>query len=434
MDASRRNFLRQSLLGSVGLKALATGLPASFFMMGFPKREALAAEPKPAQYLLLMNMRQGDPINANAPGCYGIAGVTNNPNPEMAETQLQLGTVATTAAAPWASLPQSVLDRTCFIHHRTYQNAHPQHQKVMGLVGSAKSETGTGSEHLASLLSSENANVLGTVQREPAAVGGDAVSYNGAVLQTLKPRTLSKIFTPVTGDELALAQLRDTALDEIHAGLAERGNTAQRAWLDRYASSREQVKMIDETLVERFESITGNGELDQISAAIALFLMKITPVVTVDIGFGGDNHTDAGLSKERDETVTALAALNYLHAELASAGLSDLVTVANLSVFGRTLGKKGTQGRDHNLNHHVMMISGANIAGGVFGGIEESGNDFGATTIDSVTGAGGNGGDIPVEETLEAAGKTLATAVGLSEEQIDHRIKGGQLILPAIAD
>lgn len=433
MDASRRRFLRHAVLGSVGLKALATGLPASLFTLGLPKHEALAWEPGPAQYLIMMNMRQGDPINANAPGSYGIAGVTNNPQPGMNEVSLQLGDVSTSAAAPWATLPQSVLDRTCFIHHRTYQNAHPQHSKVMGLVGSAKSETGTGSEHLSSLLSAENASALGTVQTEPAAVGGDPVSFSGSVLQTLEPRTLAQMFAPTEGDDLALAQLRDAALDEIHADLRERGTTAQRAWVDRYATSREQVKMIDESLVARFDAITGNGSRDQMRAAVALFLMNITPVVTIDLRFGGDNHNDAGLVNERDQTVQALADLNFLFAELESAGLSDMVTVANLSVFGRTLGKKGAAGRDHNLNHHVMMISGANVGAGVYGGIIESGNDFGATAIDSVSGQGEQGGDIPQDETLEAAGKTLAAACGLAADRIELRIDGGKVIEPAIA-
>jgi hypothetical protein len=114
-------------------------------------------------------------------------------------------------------------------------------------------------------------------------------------------------------------------------------------------------------------------------------------------------------------------------------GLADQVTVTNLSVFGRTLGKKGTAGRDHNLNHHVMMISGPAVQPGVFGGIKESGNDFGATSIDSATGEGGNGGDIPEEETLEAAAKTLATVVGLAPDRVELRVAGGKVISAAVA-
>jgi hypothetical protein len=433
MDASRRRFLRHALLGPVGLRALATGLPASVLLSGIPSGEAAAAEPLPPQFLLYLNARAGHPFNANAPGCYGISGVTNNPQAQMAPTSLQLGGISTTAAAPWASLPQWVLDRSCFIHHRTYQNAHPQHEKVMGLVGSAKGETGTGSEHMASLVASETADALGTVQREPVTLGGENVTFKGSVLQSLRPRTLAQIFSPLEGAQLQLAQLRDTALDEIHANLRAQGTTAQRAWLDRHASSREQVKLIDETLLERFANINGNGQNDQLAAAIALFLMKITPVVTVDVAFGGDNHTDAGLTKEGDQTVAALASLNTFFTELDAVGLADQVTVANLSVFGRTLGKKGTQGRDHNLNHHVMMICGPAVQPGVYGGIKPSGNDFGATSIDSATGLGGDGGDIPEDETLEAAAKTLATVVGLSPDRVELRVDGGKVIQAAVA-
>lgn len=432
MDASRRRFLRRALLGPVGLRALATGLPASFFLSGFPGGDALAAEPAPPQFMLYLNARAGHPINANVPGTYNINGVTNNPQPSMAATNLQLGGVNTKAAAPWATLPQWVLDQTCFIHHRTYQNAHPQHEKVMGLMGAAKSETGTGSEHMASLVASENSELLGTLQREPVTLGGESVTFKGSVLQTLRPKTLSQIFSPLEGTDLQLAQLRDTALDEIHADLHARGTSAQRAWLDRHASSREQVKMIDETLLERFAGITGNGQNDQLAAAIALFLMKITPVVTVDVAFGGDNHSDAGLNKEADQTVAALASLGTFFTELEAVGLADQVTVANLSVFGRTLGKKGTAGRDHNLNHHVMMISGPAVKAGVYGGIKPVGNDFGATSIDSTTGAGGGGGDIPEDETLESAAKTLATVVGVAPDRVDLRISGGKVITAAV--
>ncbi|MEO1273518.1 MAG: DUF1501 domain-containing protein [Myxococcota bacterium] len=118
---------------------------------------------------------------------------------------------------------------------------------------------------------------------------------------------------------------------------------------------------------------------------------------------------------------------------LESAGLTDQVTVANLNVFGRTLSKKGTEGRDHNLNHHVMMISGAHVSPGVFGGLEPVGNDFGATPINSATGQGSDGGDIPREETLESAAKTLARTIGVPQSRIEERIQGGKIIQAAIA-
>ncbi|MEM9457616.1 MAG: hypothetical protein AAGF11_25785 [Myxococcota bacterium] len=432
MDETRRRFLRNALLGPFGLKALATGLPVSFFVAGFPRGRALASEPAPPQFLILSNNDDGDPINANAPGTYGVAGVVHNPAPSMAETSINLGNVATSAAAPWATLPQSVLDRTCLIHHRTYQNIHPQHNKVMGLVGSAKTETGTGNEHLATVLAHETADKLGTVQRDPVAVGGGRLTSGGRTLQTIEPRTLSHMFSPLDDEGLALAQLRDTALDEIHERLRESSTPAQRTFIERYATSREQVKAIDESLLDRFASINGNGPSDQISAAIGLIEMRISPVIGIGLSFGGDNHADGGLEDERDGTVSGMADLVDLFAELEATGLSDQVTFASFNVFGRTLKKKGLNGRDHNLNHHVMMISGPNVTPGVFGGIAPSGNDFGATAIDSVSGLGMEGGDIPEDETLESAAKTLGQLVGMDAERTDFRIDGGKVIEAAV--
>ena len=121
-----------------------------------------------------------------------------------------------------------------------------------------------------------------------------------------------------------------------------------------------------------------------------------------------------------------------LQQKLTDAGLADRVTFVLMNVFGRTLRNQGAdKGRDHNLNHHVMSICGKHVRGGVSGGIEESGNDFGATSIDSVTGA--KGGDIIPEQTLESAAKTLGRVLGIPQERLDERIAVGTPILSAIA-
>ena len=43
-----------------------------------------------------------------------------------------------TAAKPWASLPQAMLDRTCFFHHTTLTNSHANEGKVLKLMGAVK--------------------------------------------------------------------------------------------------------------------------------------------------------------------------------------------------------------------------------------------------------------------------------------------------------
>lgn len=431
---SRRQALRTALFGSglVGLRALATGLPVGVFgSMGLAALDAKAASIREPQYLLMITSSRGEPLNANAPGTYGVDGIDHNPHPEMAETPLTFGSVATTAAAPWATLPQWMRDRTAVVHHRTYQNAHPQYAKVMRLVGSAKQADGSGSEFLPSLIASETSSLLGTVQREPIRMSGnnEELGFEGRPVARIRPSTLADVFEVPEGDEeIALASIRSTALDDINRLVKERGTPSQRRLLDQFASSREQVQALDETLLSRLSNITGDGPDQQLAAALTLFLMNLAPAVTVKVDFGGDNHGDGNLTDERDEHVESFALLRDFFDDLDASPLRDRVVVSNLDVFGRRLERNNGGGRDHNLNHHVMLISGAGVSPGIIGAVAPSGNDFGATAIDSVTGEGYEGADIPESETLEAASKTLATVCGVAPEAVERRIEGGKVL------
>ncbi|HSI04594.1 MAG TPA: hypothetical protein VLC93_08965, partial [Myxococcota bacterium] len=97
----------------------------------------------------------------------------------------------------------------------------------------------------------------------------------------------------------------------------------------------------------------------------------------------------------------------------------------------RTLKMVG-DGRSHNQEHHVMTIIGRRAKGGVYGGVAQGTRDFGATAIDSESGASRTTADIPADETLQGAAKTLAAAVGLSSERIGVRINGGRVITAAV--
>ncbi|MCX4240492.1 DUF1501 domain-containing protein [Paraliomyxa miuraensis] len=437
MNISRRNMLKTALFGSgfVGLRSMVTGIPIAALIGGRiddAMAEDITEEP---QSLVLFTSQAGDPFNANTPGCYGVSGVYNNPAASMAPTQMMLGDVQTTAAKPWAEVPQRFLDRTTFIHHRTYFNTHPAYTKVLTLAGSAKSAGGNGADQIGSVLSSELAPLVDTLQSEPLALSNAELSFQGRALQSLRPSMLRQMFAPLGGVELDLQLLRDQTLDDMNVLLKEQGTHAQRAWLDRHALSREQVRAIDETLLERFAMLEDDSPMNQVRAAVTLILMKVTPVIAIQIPFGGDNHKDAGLVKERDETISGVATWQFLLEELETAGLQDKVTVANLNVFGRTLRNQGgSKGRDHNLNHHVMSICGKHVKAGVVGGIEPSGNDYGAMSIDSVTGQGvpGDMGDIVRDLTLQSAAHTLGRVLGLPQERLDERIEGGTPILSAI--
>src|SRR5437879_6004963 len=139
MIISRRKALMSALFGAgyVGLRALATGVPAAILVHG---RRALADGPAcpdktKAQFIILATSGNGDPLNANAPGTYGDSKIVHNPAPAMAPTAMTIGGVATTAAMPWSTLPQSVLDRTCFWHIMTNTPVHPKEPEVLSLLG-----------------------------------------------------------------------------------------------------------------------------------------------------------------------------------------------------------------------------------------------------------------------------------------------------------
>jgi uncharacterized protein (DUF1501 family) len=104
-----------------------------------------------------------------------------------------------------------------------------------------------------------------------------------------------------------------------------------------------------------------------------------------------------------------------------------------MNVFGRTLAKKGTTGRDHLANHHATVMFGKGIKGGVIGGLEPKAGDYAAQAIVSATGAGSDTGDIPFEETLGALGKTLGTAIGVSPAALDDNILLGKPVTAALA-
>src|SRR5215472_11413657 len=99
----------------------------------------------------------------------------------MAPTPLMIRGQTFTAAAPWATLPQNVLDRTCFWHIMTNTPVHPEEPNVLKLMGVTASD-----EMLPSLLARQLAPCLGTIQSQPICMGAttpsEGISYDGAPL------------------------------------------------------------------------------------------------------------------------------------------------------------------------------------------------------------------------------------------------------------
>ncbi len=434
MNSTRRRLLHAAVFGAgyVGLRSLASGLPIPFLTSGVARA---ATGPTP-NFLILAVANSGDPFNANTPGAY-VAGTDHAPDPLLASATVQLGTAAAPGAKRWSQLPADLRSRMSFIHHQTYANAHPEFGRVQNLFGAAKASTGNGQEMLASLVAQENAAALGTIQTEPVPLGGEGITFQNRPLTNIRTSDLQSLFASPEDLAATLQTLRDRELDAMYAGLKQGGTRFQRAFLDRYALGRDQARQLGDRLAGLLTRLplepgAANSPADQILTAVALITLKVSPTITIHLPFGGDNHKDDDLSRETTETLASIANIEFLWNELGAAGLQDSVSFAVLNVFGRTLTRNATGGRDHNGKHHAMLMFGPRVRGSVIGGIAPEGNDFAAVAFDSQTGAPNPNGDVQPLGSLESAARTLGTAVGVPADVLDHRLQGGKVITAAL--
>lgn len=452
MSLTRRQAILSALLGSgsLGLRSLATGLPVAF--LANPLRaQTCTLDQAAAQFILMTTSDSGDPMNANMPGTYAFPDIAHPPAamfPDFAQGTMTLSGKQHLAAKCWADLVNSVdptinvKDRIAFIHHSTQNNSHTNQPKVQRIMGMLPRQ-----EMLVSYLAKQLAPCLGTVQKEPVVVGasgpGEFLSYEGRSLPKLSPTALRETLLSPAGGLANLQTLRDKDLDRLNALLKESGNTAQKAYLDRLANSQRQVRTIEQALLSNLMSIVNDGPAGQITAATALMAMKVAPVVSLHLPFGGDNHTDANLAREAAQTTESVAPLDAggmprrtgfaeIMRQLTALGLRDQVTIFAMNVFGRTLKKNGTTGRDHWGTHHVSVMIGKGIKAGVIGGMELKNGEYNAMPFDSTTGVASAGGDITLADGLGAVGKTLARSVGLTEAVLSTDLMLGKPIKAAL--
>jgi hypothetical protein len=437
MNITRRKALMSALFGAgyVGLRALATGIPAGILIKGhraFADGTGACANKAKAQFIILNTSGNGDPINANVPGTYSDPKITHSADPTMAPTALKLGSVATTAALPWSQLPQNVLDRTTFWHIMTNTPVHPKEPDVLKLMGTTDAD-----EMLPSLLAKQLAPCLGSVQAQPITLGAsspsEGLSFSGQALPIIPPLALKATLTSPAGPLSTLQAMRDQTLSQLDELFRTGANAGQKAYLDGLINSQSELRNINQSLLSSLASIKDNSITSQVTAAVALIQMNVTPVIAIHIPFGGDNHTDAGLANEAKQTVSGVAAIGSLMSQLASAGLADQVTFLSLNVFGRTLGPSNTDGRNHNANHQVSIAIGKSFKPGIIGAVGPVGNDYGALAISSHTGEGVAGGDIETGASLASFGKTVFAAVGADAATIDQSITNGKVVPAALA-
>ena len=151
-----------------------------------------------------------------------------------------------------------------------------------------------------------------------------------------------------------------------------------------------------------------------------------------------DDHVDV------NNRGTGAAGIQAVMDALAMMNLSDKVTFATLNVFGRNLNGldkvMSRGGRDHYGNHSVAVMIGKNIVPGVVGGVVPvsdfgSNGALGASDIDSASGAGVPGGDIPRLETHVAMARTLGAALGIPASVLDPSFvqdAGGKVVAAAL--
>jgi hypothetical protein len=379
-----------------------------------------------AQFLVVSASSAGDPMSCNCPGTYDAAAVIHPTNAEFVSTPINFGNQTVNGAQVWSTLSPAVLSRANFFHHVTGGLVHGDHPKVMRLLGKS-----SGGEMWPSIYAKHLSKCLGTVQAEPVAVGtgGNAlelISFSGRTLPTVSPLQLKQLLTGSRTDPVVqLRKLRDSTLDQLNMLFKQNATPEQARFLDAMAASQQQVRELATSLATTLNAIADNGVSGQALAAAALISAKVTPVVTMHIPFGGDNHTDADLYDEwfdhtdHDGSNRGVNGIQATMDALAALSLTDSATFATMNVFGRDL--SGTAkvssrgGRDHFGSHSVMLMIGKNVAPGVTGGVAPiSGNVYGASNIDSTMGTSlATGGDIARADTHVAAAKTLGVALGI---------------------
>jgi uncharacterized protein DUF1501 len=426
---NRRQLLHASLAGAglIGLRAMATGLPVSFLLNPKSVRaeDACAAG---AQYLILSMSSQGDALNCNVPGTYDLpasfaAGTVNHSDPtdmSMTATPLKIGGTQWTAAKPWSTLPQNILDRTVFFHHSTGTANHGELGRVLELFGSLRRGL-----WLPSFFAKTMRSCFNTVQTQPVTIGGEQLSFDGQYLPKLTPTGLKAVLSAPKDLAGKLQVLRDDTLNKLNQTLKENRaqTTAERAYLDNMALSQTDLRTMIQQVAADLSTIQNDDASNQVTAAALLIKMNVTPVVTIHLPFSGDNHTDANFANEATQTTASINNIKALMAKLKSYGLEDKVTFATLNVFGRTF--DSLNGRGHNASHSVSLMIGKGFKGSVVGGILPGGH---AADIDPSTGAAAVGGEVTASESLASVAKTLGAGLGLTDTQLNDQITSGTAI------
>jgi len=316
-------------------------------------------------------------------------------------------------------------------HIMTNTPVHPKEPDVLKLAGATQAN-----EMLPSVLAKQLAPCMNTVQTQPISLGAsgpsEGLSFNGAALPILPPLAVQNMLIAPGGPLTSLTSLRDSTLSKLDDLYRSSATPAQSKYLDSLISSQQEVRNLNQNLLSLLGSIQDNTVASQITCAMALIQMNVAPVFVIHIPFGGDNHHDAGLATEAAESITGIQTIGQVVTSIP-AGYTDKVTYMSLNVFGRTLGSDSANGRQHNPNHQVSVTIGNGFTPGIVGGLSLADNHGQCLDIDSASGAGGTGGDIPALDSMAAYGATMLAAIGTPSSTISTLIPTGKVVTGALS-
>jgi hypothetical protein len=147
-------------------------------------------------------------------------------------------------------------------------------------------------------------------------------------------------------------------------------------------TSQQQVRALNQEVLGKLANLSTDPVLAQITAAVTLIQLQVSPLISIHIPFGGDNHSDAGLVNEATQTVSGVGYIVSMLQALQNAQDAHGVSLQDQVMF---------------MTLNVLVKN-------------SFGDDYGATSIDSTTGA--SNGDVAATDTLAAFGMTMLKAVG----------------------
>lgn len=418
---NRRDLLIAGMLsgGGIGLRSLLTGLPVHFLT----KRSMAAVG---GTFLVYCGRSSGDPVNCNVPGTYkeGYDHSAEFRNP----VDMRIGTQVHKAATAWNDLNAEIKQTANFFHLHTLTNSHNEMDTVNKIFGAIDPIEGRAAEMLPSMISYEMSKLLGTSLEAPIGLGGP-LEFKGRTQTIYNPTDITALFpTGLSEARVNARKFRDQLMDSTYRDIKTNGTPAQKRFLASHAISGDKAKELGEQLAQALAGINGNSQDDRMRTAAALLAIKVTPVVTLGLDFGGDNHGDNNLTNETARHKTAVASINVLQQALKGYGIEDKTIFALLNVFGRTPTVNSQGGRDHHGEQSIMFSFGAGVKGGMIGDLRPSNRrGFQSSPINSVTGRVENP-DIDHRETLHSAAKSLMVATGISEKRVNEVVTGGKIV------